>query len=155
MPKRLLIGLSIIAFAAACGGGDSSTGINTNTGQSMTASIDGSAFSTSFVGVSTSGGVVILAGSNGTQTIGLSFAPTTGTQAVAATTVVSGSLTIGAQTWRAGPATSTPGGSGSITVTTASANHYAGTFSFTLVGIVAGTNPASRAVTSGTFDVKF
>ena len=80
MPTRLLIAISTIAFAAACGGSDASTGINTNTGNSMTASIDGSGFSTSIVGVSTSGGVAILAGSNGTQTIGLSFAPTTGTQ---------------------------------------------------------------------------
>lgn len=31
--------------------------------------------------------------------------------------------------------------------------NFAATFSFTMVGVVAGTNPATRNVTSGAFDV--
>jgi len=92
-----------------------------------------------------------LAGSDGTQTIGVSFAAASGTQAISAGTIVSGSLTIGPLTWKAGPGT----GTGTVTVATVTANHVVGTFSFTAQGLVASTTPATRQVTAGTFDVTF
>jgi hypothetical protein len=117
----------------------------------MSAKIDGAAWTTALAGGSATNGLVILAGSDGAQTIAISFAATTGTQTISPGTIVSGSLAIGALTWKAGPGT----GTGSVTVTTATANHVVGTFNFTAQGIVATTTPATRQVTAGTFDVTF
>lgn len=154
MRRRLMMVASALVVSTACSSSSSSTGSTgpTNTGgRTLSAKVDGVAWSTNSVGGSVSGGAVILAGSDGTQTIGISFAQTTGTQSISAATVVSGSLTIGSQTWKAGPGT----GTGTVTVTTATANHFVGTFSFTGQGVVASVTPATRQVTSGTFDVTF
>jgi hypothetical protein len=150
-----MIVMSALVVSTACGGSSSSsngsTGPTNTGGRTLSAKVDGVAWSTNVVGGSVANGVVILAGSDGTQTIGISFAQTTGTQSVSAATVVSGSLTIGSQTWKAGPGT----GAGTVTVTTATANHFAGTFSFTGQGVVSSVTPATRQVTAGTFDVTF
>ena len=154
MRRCLAMAMSVLLVSTACGSSsDSGTTGPTNTGtHAMTAKVDGVAWSTGSVGGSASNGVVILAGSDGTQTIGISFAAgTTGTQVISASTVVSGSLTIGAQTWKANVGT----GTGTVTVTTSTANHVVGTFSFTAQALVAGTSPTTRQVTAGTFDVTF
>ena len=153
MRRCLMMLTSALVISTACGGssGSGSTGPTNTGGRAMSAKVDGAAWSTSAVGGSVSNGAVILAGSDGTQTIGISFAQTTGTQSISAATVVSGSLTIGAQTWKAGPGT----GTGTVTVTTATANHFVGTFSFTGQGVVNSVTPATRQVTVGTFDVTF
>jgi hypothetical protein len=147
--------MSVLLVSAACGSSSSSSGTTgpTNTGtRVMTAKVDGVAWSTTSAGGSVSNGVFILAGSDGTQTVGISFAAgSTGTQSISPSTVVSGSLTIGAQTWKANVGT----GTGTVTITTSTANHVAGAFSFTAQALVAGTSPAIRQVTAGTFDVTF
>lgn len=53
--------------------------------------------------------------------------------------------------WAADPFRS--GGSGTLTLTTASTTRLAGTFSFTAVATTAGTSPETRTVTNGTFDL--
>jgi len=97
-------------------------------------------------------GIAILAASNGTQTIGLSFVPSVGTQTVTATGIVIGQVTIGGQTWQASGGA---GSSGSVTVSTATATHLVGTFSFTAPALTTGATPATRQVTAGVFDVTF
>jgi len=154
MQRRVAITISLLLASAACrSSSNSGTTAPNNTGtRAMTAKVDGVAWSKASVGGSASNGVVILAGSDGTQTIGISFAAgTTGTQAISASTVASGSLTIGAQTWKASVGT----GTGNVTVTTSTANHVVGTFSFTAQAVTSGATPATRQVTVGTFDVTF
>jgi hypothetical protein len=153
MQRRLAMAMSILLVSTACGGGSGSgaTGPTTTSTRAMSAKVDGAAWITAFAGGSATNGLVILAGSDGSQTIAISFAAATGTQTISPGTIVSGSLTIGALTWKAGPGT----GTGSVTVTTATANHVVGTFSFTAQGIVASTTPATRQITAGTFDVTF
>jgi hypothetical protein len=153
MRRRWMMVASALVVSTACGSSSSSssTGPTNTGGRTLSAKVDGVAWSTNSVGGSVANGVVILAGSDGTQTIGISFAPTTGTQPISVSTVVSGSLTIGSQTWKAGPGT----GTGTVTVTTATANHFVGTFSFTGQGVVSSVTPATRQVTAGTFDVTF
>jgi len=53
--------------------------------------------------------------------------------------------------WWANPFS--PGSSGTVNITTATATRVVGTFSFTAVARTQGTTPASRTVTNGTFDV--
>lgn len=153
MRRCLMMLTSALVISTACGGssGSGSTGPTNTGGRTMSAKVDGAAWSTLAVGGSVSNGAVILAGSDGTQTIGISFAAAAGTQTISAGTIVSGSLTIGSLTWKAGPGS----GTGTVTVTAATANHFAGTFSFTAQGLVASTTPATRQVTAGTFDVTF
>jgi hypothetical protein len=145
--------MSVLLASTACGGsGNSGTTAPNNTGSRvMSAKVDGAAWNTTIAGGSATNGLVILAGSNGTQTIAISFAATPGTQNISPGTIVSGSLTIGSLMWKAGPGT----GTGTVTVTTSTANRVVGTFSFTAQGIVASTTPATRQITAGTFDVTF
>jgi hypothetical protein len=145
--------MSVLLVSTACGGssGSGTTGPTNTSTRVMSAKVDGAAWVTTIAGGSATNGLVILAGSDGTQTIAISFAATPGTQTISPGTIVSGSLTVGALMWKAGPGT----GTGTVTVTIATANHVAGTFSFTAQGIVASTTPATRQVTAGTFDVTF
>ena len=158
MHRRLLLAMSVLLVSTACGGSSSDntttgpTNNNNNSARSMSAKIDGVAWTATTVGAGVSNGIAILAAGNGTTTIGLSFVPAVGTQTVTATGIVIGQLTIGGQTWQtAGIA----GGSGSVTVTTATANHLVGTFSFTAPALTSGATPATRQVTAGAFDVTF
>jgi hypothetical protein len=118
----------------------------------MSAKVDGVAWTATTVGAGVTSGVAILAGGNASQTIAISFAATTGTQTMTPTGIVTGSVTIGGQMWQA---SGTPGSSGTVTVTTATASHLVGTFSFTAPAFASSTTPATRQVTAGAFDVTF
>lgn len=61
------------------------------------------------------------------------------------------SLTSGTQQWVA----SVIGGSGTLTITTRTANRVAGTFSFTMVPVPGTSTTGTRNVTNGQFDVTF
>ena len=74
-----------------------------------------------------------------------------GTQVIGGPTPLAAGLTIGAQAWLA---SRTQGGSGTVTLTTATSGRVAGTFEFTLAGRD-GVTPATRRVTSGAFDVTY
>ena len=74
-----------------------------------------------------------------------------GTQVIGGPTPLAAGLTIGAQAWLA---SRTQGGSGTVTLTTATPGHLAGTFELTLAARD-GITPATRRVTSGAFDVTY
>lgn len=61
------------------------------------------------------------------------------------------SLTSGTQQWVA----SVIGGSGTLTITTRTANRVAGTFSFTMVPVPGTSTTGTRNITNGQFDVTF
>jgi len=155
MQPRLLIATSALIISASCGGSTSTGPTNTNTKtnppRSMSAKVDGTAWTATSVGGSVTNGIAILVGTNVSQTLGISFVPTVGTQAMTPTGIVIGQVTVGSQTWQA---TGTTGSSGSVTVTSASAARVVGTFSFTAPPLGGG-SAAARQVTAGTFDVTF
>jgi hypothetical protein len=151
--------LSAALLIAACGGGSKSgptspTTTTTGTGRSMSASIDGTQWSTTIVGANPGAGFIIIAGSNvgGQTTVGLTIATGgTGTQTIGPGTLAAGSVLIGSQMWQA----NSFGGGGTITLTTVTSNRVAGTFTFTAKALVNSVTPATRVVTSGQFDVTY
>jgi hypothetical protein len=150
MQRSSWIAASALVFMAACSD-SGATAANHIGGRTMSATVDGTAWSTTTLAGSLTNGVVSIVGVNGNQTIGISFAATSGPQPIAQTSVVAASLAIGTLTWGAGPGT----GTGTVTVTTATDNHFVGTFSFTAQALASGTTPATHQVTAGTFDVTF
>jgi hypothetical protein len=154
MQRRSWLAIAALVTATACGGSSSTAPTNTKTSgaKSMAARIDGTAWSATSVGGSVTGGIAILVGTNVTQTVSISFVPTVGTQTMTPTGIVIGQVTIGSQTWQA---TGTSGSSGSVTVTTATANRVVGTFNFAAPLLGGGANASTRQVTAGTFDVTF
>jgi hypothetical protein len=157
MQRRFLwLAMAALSMSTACGGSSSTaptntnTHTNTNSARSMSAKVDGTAWTATTVGAGVTGGIAILVGTNVTQSVSISFVPTVGTQTMTPTGIVIGQVTIGGQTWQA---TGTAGSSGSVTVATATASHVVGTFSFTAPPL--GGTGATRQVTAGTFDVTF
>jgi hypothetical protein len=151
-PGILAIGVLLLQ---ARGGGDDGGPAGPNPNQSgartMSARIDGAAWSTTSVGVSTTNSLLILAGSNGTQTIGFGVAMTQGTHTIGPSSAATANVMIGQQTWNA----TSFQGSGSIIITTLTANRAVGTFSFTANAVTSGASPATRQITNGQFDVTF
>lgn len=150
--------LSTALLIAACssGGKSSPTSPNTttNTGRSMSASIDGTAWSTTIVGANPGAGYIIIAGASvgGQTTVGLTIVTSgTGTQTIGPGSLTAGSVLIGSQMWQA----NTSMGSGSVTLTTVTSNRVAGTFTFTAKGLGISVVPPTRVVTSGRFDVTY
>lgn len=150
MLRRPWIAVPALVLMAACGD-SGATDANRIGGRTMSAKVDGAAWSTTTLSGNLTNGVVVIAGTSGNQAIGISFAASSGAQPIAQNSVVAGSLAIGTLTWGAGPGT----GTGTVTVTTATDNHFVGTFSFTAQALVSGTTPATHQVTAGTFDVTF
>ena len=147
-----------LLLAVACGGGG---GGKTATGPanpgttgagSMSATIDGSAWTAVAVTTGITNGVRIISGSDLARSVAMSFLVTgTGTQQFS-TSVALGVVIIGLQSW---DASSSNGATGSVTITTLTSNRAVGTFSFTAKASTASTTPATRQVTNGKFDVKF
>ena len=155
--------LVVVAAAtlAACGGGSdggpASPNPNQNTSKStMSARIDGVQWTATNVGVSARNGALIVAGGN-TAGVGIGFAASmiqgTGAQTFGPGIVsaANGSVTAGTMSWSA----SKFQGSGTVTLTTLTANRATGTFSFTAPALTAGSTPSPRVVTAGQFDVTF
>jgi hypothetical protein len=168
---RILKTLAIVATIAAlgCGGGDDAddgnptgppTGGNTN--GSMAATINGASWrSIGAVSVSRQPqqNVIGFAGTGqaGSTTyavsIAISNAVSTGTHNLNIFAGGDGSSLIIGSSAALGWATASQGGSGTLTITTLTANRIAGTFSGTLVP--AGHSAGNLVVTGGTFDVTF
>jgi len=154
-----MLGTAALVVVTACGG-DSSNDGPTNPNQnptgnrSMSARIDGTAWTATSVAAGVTNGLLIIAGTNVTQTfsIAVAVAQGTGTQTVGPSSVTYGNLLVGQQSWAANGSL---GGPGSITLTTLTATRAAGTFSFTVKALTQGASPATRQVTSGAFDVVF
>jgi len=145
---------------AGCGGDDgpaapAGTG-NPNPGTgTMTAFIDGVSWSAVVTTGINQGGIVAIGGSNlnGLLAIGLAFAGTMeDTYPIGPGLIANGNVIgMAGGSWIA----SSTSGSGSIVVQSLTATGVSGTFSFTAPATVAGTTPAVRTVTQGTFNVPF
>ena len=154
-----MLAASLVVFALNACGGDSPTGINGNTNVgdgSMTANINGAAWRSTKAGDkgSHSGTIYAVVGLNGSYTIALGIAGLTAPGTVDLS-LASGngsnaivSNTVGA--W----STAFNGGSGTITVTTLTANRIAGTFSFDAAA-GSGNATGTLQVRNGNFDVTF
>ncbi|MEO7999685.1 MAG: DUF6252 family protein [Gemmatimonadaceae bacterium] len=137
---------------AACGddGGNPPVGAGR-----MSASIDGTAFTGSLAvtAVRTTNTITIAGvGSNTRQiSINLLGVTTTGAVAVGVGSQNFAQYSQGTQTW----VSSLAGGSGTVNLTTLSATHATGTFSFTGIGSTSTGASGNKVVSSGTFDVNF
>lgn len=152
---RLLATAAVCATVAACGGDD---GTNNGGGDdnTVTASIDGVAFSgTVSVQSSYSGGVLTIGavGANQRQiNIVIPSATTTGNYDLGAGRPGVITVTFGIQSaWT----TSLTGGTGTVALTAISASGAKGTFSFTAVPAAGTGTVGNKVVTNGVFDVKF
>ena len=152
--RNLSSALAGMALVTLCACGHDTTGPATRNNGSMSAVIDGAAWTAVSIATdSAAPSSIIVQGSNGTQTlvVAIPVDQGPGTQTVGSTTPVFAGLVMGSQSWLA---SRTQGGAGSVTLTTAARGHIAGTFEFTLAAHE-GALPADRRVSSGRFDVKY
>ncbi|HEX3928009.1 MAG TPA: DUF6252 family protein [Gemmatimonadales bacterium] len=158
--SRSVLFLSALALAA-CGGSSTPTGSNNNNGNNtnvhgtMTATVNGSAFSASYISRATvSGNIISIVGEQvlGTTNItSITFAVgniSVGTFSLANTDAHGGNaiLTLGTNVY----SSAASGGSGSVIFTAYDSTHIAGTFSF--VGVA---STGNATVTNGQFDLTF
>jgi hypothetical protein len=142
---------------AGCGGDDdptNPTGGSSGTG-SVTATIDGAAWSAGFAQAVNNSGIVGV-GSSSTSSekvIGFGWVDT----GASTYTIAPGSATNGTVTILGGSGWSASGdmGSGTVNVTTLTATRVAGTFSFTAPRYTGTDTPDPTVVTNGSFDVEF
>jgi hypothetical protein len=148
----------LLLSIAACGGSDSVTGTTSNCGTTTTisATIDGAAWCSPAAAASRgSNNIIAVAGIDLGLTASISFgvvAPATGTFSLAPGNNTFGSATItkSGKGW----SSALPGGTGSVTFTTLTANHVVGTFAFDAVGASGGATGTVH-VTGGKFDITF
>jgi len=158
MRRIRLLSIAALIAAVACGGSDSSsvTG-STNNGSTspMTASVGGTAWTGTGTGVSYKNNVLSFTGvdiGSGTSITVATTAAGPGTYSLAFANANSGFAIVaatGSQTWT----TLVTGGTGSLVITTLTANHLVATFSFDA-------QPASgttgvKHVTNGKIDMTF
>jgi hypothetical protein len=154
MLRTRLALLSLLTITAACGGDDPA---DIDDGDlpngSISARIDGSNWRASAaITASFRQGIFAVAGTDGTNTVGFAVATTApGTFTIAATANVNALLTVTGSTtgWQAVGTT----GSGSLTISTLTANSASGTFSFVLAPL--GGTGGNKNVSNGTFNVTF
>jgi len=158
--KRLpILAASLVLFALNACGGDGPTGTNGNTNVgdgTMSAAINGAAWRSMKSGDkgSHSGQIYAVVGLNGSYTIALGIAGLTAPGTVdLSLTSGNGSNAIVSNTVGAW-STAFNGGSGTITVTTLTANRIAGTFSFNAPA-GSGNATGTLQVRNGNFDVTF
>lgn len=156
----VLVALLVLSVPG-CGGDDDNPtspgngNPNPNPAAGMTATVNGTAWTSLVTTAINTGGIVAIGGSNlnGLIGIGLGFQGTMpGVYDIGPGLIANANVSNAAGgLWRA----SDTMGSGTITVTTLTATRVAGTFSFTAPAQMAGTVPPTMAVTSGAFDVEF
>ena len=159
--RSAFVAIASIGFAVACGGSDSKGVTNPNQRQSagtMSARIDGAAWTAVAVsvGVNTNGLIISGANSSGTPiavAIGMSRQQGTGTQTFGSNANALGTLTVGTGSWSA-TGLQGIGGTGSVTLTTLTANRAAGSFAFNAPPLAGGAT-GTKVVTAGVFDVTF
>lgn len=150
--RRLAFALLAVG-AVACSNDDNGTGANAN--GSMSASIGGTAWNANLsVAASRAGNVLAIAGVSSDQrqiNITIPNVTTTGTVNLGVGQQGVATITLGTQAW----VTSLVGGTGSVSITTLTANRAAGTFTFTAAASTNTGATGTKAVTSGAFDVNF
>jgi Family of unknown function (DUF6252) len=157
MRATRFISIMTLLFAGACGGSSSTslTGTNNNAPGPLSATIDGAAWSSQLPSAVVKNTIIAIAGiDNGlTTSVSLGFAASKpGTYSLGFGNSVAGNaiVTRGGKSW----GSSLQGGTGSVTLTTLTANHVAGTFSFTGVASGGGAT-GTTVVTNGKFDITF
>lgn len=122
---------------------------------SMSARIDGEAWSaTAALAVGYTGGILAFAGSDASQvTIGVGFIPDgLKTYPIGPSEPTNGNLTLGStESWAA----SSSMGSGTVTLTSFTANSASGTFTFIAEPVSTTGATGTRSLTEGVFDVTF
>ncbi len=155
MRRSVALLLAPLIFSSACGGSSKNPAAPNNPpsgASSMSASIDGTAWTAIAVTAGKAPGTLIVSGSDVVRTLTVSFAATaTGSQTIGPNSVALGMVVIGGQSWQANAVGT---GGGTVNITTLTANRVVGTFTFTAVG-GQGATPASRQVTNGKFDVRY
>ena len=152
--RNLSSTLAGMALVTLCACGHDTTGPATRNNGSMSAVIDGAAWTAVSIATdSAAPSSIIIQGSDATQTlvIAIPVDQGPGKQTVGSTTPVFAGLVIGSQSWLA---SRTQGGAGSVTLTNSAPGRIVGTFEFTLAAHE-GALPADRRVSSGKFDVKY
>src|SRR5690606_39515449 len=158
MRTTRLHGLTALLLAlalTACGKDATEPGVQGNGDARMSARIDGQTWSASLAlaaGGSQAGAVVAVSGSDQAQrTIAFAFVSAgTGTYEIGPGAPTNALFSQGSAQWQAAGGQ----GSGTITVTTLTAERIAGTFEFTAEPAGGGAT-GTRVVTQGTFDVEF
>jgi hypothetical protein len=150
---RIFVTVALLALTA-CGGSDAPSNPSPNTLSNgfLSASINGASFNATSARVVTDGrGLVSIGGGNASgQTIGFAWVNTgTGTYNIGGATIAT--HTFQGNTWSASSAQ----GSGSITLTTSTANRVGGTFSFVLQADGPSGATGTRNITQGRFDLTF
>jgi hypothetical protein len=145
----------VFLLAAACGGDDNEGPIGPPASDTtLTASLDGgTTFSAASLTLTSSNGRLLIIASRGNnESMGLGFELRTGTQSSGTGgTATASYVLIGQGAWAAGP--NLAASSGTLSLTTATANRVVGTFTFTVVA-TSGT-PATRQMTNGQIDIKY
>lgn len=148
-----VLGIAAIIASACGGGGDKGPTQPAQSDTTLTASLDGTSFTAATATITSASGRLLIIASNGpNESMGLGFDLRTGTQSSGTGgTATASYVRIGQGSWGAGPNLATS--SGTLTLTTASANRVVGTFSFGLVSISGA--PATRQLTNGRIDIKY
>lgn len=157
MRRATLLPIAVL-FAVACGSSDSSsvTGTNGLPGP-MTASIDGKAWTGAVPAVSYKNNILAIVAidlSSGiTVEVGSAAVKGPGTYSLAFSNLNAGTglITQGGQGWNS---SSTQGGTGSLVVTTLTANHVVATFSFDALPLSGGAT-GTRHLTNGKVDANY
>lgn len=147
---RTFVVTVILVLVAACGD-DSSTGPGTPSDEGLSMQVDGVPFNPSTVTAQRAGGVVSIAAVDQAAVTGFGLGiPDSGPGTY---TVAQNEVVILYNSSAGGWAASVlQGGSGSITVTTLTADRFAGTFSAVLPA-QSGQMPATVSITNGSFDL--
>jgi hypothetical protein len=149
-----VLGVATVIASACGGGGDNGPTQPAGSDTTVTVSLDGgTSFTAATATITSASGRLLIIASNGpNESMGLGFDLRTGTQSSGTGGTATASYArIGQGSWAAGP--NLAASSGTLTLTTASANRVVGTFSFALVSI-SGT-PATRQMTNGRIDIKY
>ena len=158
MRATRLLSMIILSSATACGGSSTTTITGTNNNNSsapMSATIDGAAWSAQLPSASYTNNLVVVAGVDNALTASVSFgfgatAPGTYSLGFANPNGGTGIIVKSGKSW----GTSLQGGTGSVTLTTLTAHHLVGTFTFNAVASGGGAAGTS-VVTNGKFDITF
>ena len=158
MRRTLQTSIAVLMFAIGCGGSSSSGPTGTTTignGNTMSATIDGKAWSSPTPSGTYKNNIVSIAGIDLGITSAVSLASGVtgpGSYSLGVGNQLAGSaiVTKGGQGW----ASALQGGSGTLVFTTLTANHVVGTFSFTAVAASGGAT-GTVSVTNGKFDITF
>lgn len=142
-----------LALTLACGSGSTTGPSQTLTNGTFTARVDGASFNASFAVVAVAGSIISIGASNAAgQSLGFAWVDAgAATYPISQTAPTNGSYSFGASGWGAGVA----GGSGSITITSRTANRVVGTFSFVMVATPNTSATGTKNVTQGSFDLTF